>query len=122
MECVDSLEDRQPEVIRKRYQEGRTWRHIGADFGVTREVIRQTERKALRALSRPQIQQAVKAVHGYLRPWRLPGTEWGDLTASWTSSTERAALKELDWEERFQEHARWLEKYREKLQRNEGMA
>lgn len=113
-ECVDSLEDRQPEVIRKRYQEGRTLEAIGADYGVTREVIRQTERKALRALRGPRYSKRLRPfmdIYGMA----LTGNGVGRFNRTWTSSTERAALKELDWEERFQEHARWLEEYREKL-------
>lgn len=113
-ECVDSLEGRQPEVIRKRYQEGRTMATIGADYGVTIEAIRQTERKALRALRGSRNRKKLlpfMEIYGMA----LTGNGVGRFNRTWTSSTERAALKDMEWEERYQEHVRWLEEYREKL-------
>lgn len=113
-ECVDSLEGRQPEVIRKRYQEGRTMAAIGADYGITIEAIRQMERKALRALRGGRNRKKLlpfMEVYGMA----LTGNGVGRFNRTWTSSTERAALKDMEWEEQYQEHVRWLEEYREKL-------
>ncbi len=36
-ECVDSLQGRQPEVIRKQYQENMTLEAIGEEYGVSRK-------------------------------------------------------------------------------------
>lgn len=46
-ECVDSLPGRQPEVIRKQYQENMTMTEIGREYGVSCEAIRQDQAKAL---------------------------------------------------------------------------
>lgn len=98
-ECVDSLEGRQPGVIRKRYQEGRSLTAIGADYGVTGEVIRQTERTALRALrggrNRKKLLPFID-IYGMA----LVGNGTERFSQTWTSSTERAALKIMEWEER----------------------
>jgi len=113
-DCVDGLEDRQPEVIRKRYQEGRTLAAIGEDYGVSIEAIRQTERKALRALRGGRNRKKLlpfMEIYGMA----LTGNGVGRFNRTWTSSTERAALWELEREEEYQEHVRWLEEYREKL-------
>lgn len=122
-ECVDSLEGRQPEVIRKRYQEGRTMAAIGADYGVTGEVIRQMESKALRELRKPRNSKR-------LRPFVLEdekiycmglvGNGVGRFNRTWTSSTEWAALKVMDQEERYQKHLEWLEEYRGKVRQQGG--
>lgn len=121
-ECVDSLEDRQPEVIRKRYQEGRTLEAIGADYGVTREVIRQTEQKALRELRKPRNSKRLRPFlpeAERIYSMALVGNGVGNFDRTWTSSTERVALKDMEWEAQYQEHVRWLEEYREKLRRSQ---
>lgn len=113
-ECVDGLEGRQPEVIRKRYQEGRTLAAIGDDYGVTGEVIRQMESKALRALRGGRNRKKLLPfadIYGM----GLTGNGVGRFNRTWTSSTERAALKAMDWEEEFQKHLAWLEEYRGKV-------
>lgn len=122
-DCVDNLEDRQPEVIRKRYQEGRTMAAIGEDYGVSIEAIRQTERKALRALRGGRNRKKLlpfMEIYGMA----ITGNGVGRFNRTWTSSTERAALKDMEWEAQYQEHVRWLEEYRGKLRRsqqNEGV-
>lgn len=113
-ECVDSLEDRQPDVIRKRYQEGRTLEAIGADYGVSREVIRQTERKALRALRGGRNRKKLLPfmdIYGMA----LTGNGVGRFNRTWTSSTERVALWDMEREEEYQKYLEWLEEYRGKV-------
>ena len=114
--CVDSLPDRQPEVIRKRYQQDMTLAEIGKTYGVTAEAVRQTHAKALRELRKPR---AAKQ----LRPF-LPGVgiyEGGidSFNRTWTSSTERAALsmaESMEIEERRREkHMELLDKIRAKV-------
>ena len=87
---------------------------IGADYGITIEAIRQMERKALRALRGGRNRKKLlpfMEVYGMA----LTGNGVGRFNRTWTSSTERAALKDMEWEEQYQEHVRWLEEYREKL-------
>ena len=113
-ECVDSLEGRQPEVIRKRYQEGFTMAAIGADCGVTAEAVRQMERKALRALRGGRNRKKLlpfMEVYGMA----LTGNGVGRFNRTWTSSAERAALWDMEREEEFQKHLKWLEEYRGKV-------
>ena len=113
-ECVDSLEGRQPEVIRKRYQEGLTMAAIGADCGVTTETIRQMERKALRALRGGRNRKKLlpfMEIYGRA----LTGNGVGRFNRTWTSSTERVALWDIEREEEYQKHLEWLEEYRGKV-------
>lgn len=122
-ECVDSLEGRQPEVIRKRYQEGRTMAAIGADYGVTGEVIRQTESKALRELRKPRNSKRLRPFvleDEKIYSMALRGNGVERFNRTWTSSTERAALKVMDQEEQYQKHLEWLEEYREKVRQQGG--
>nr|DAL96542.1 MAG TPA: DNA directed RNA polymerase subunit [Caudoviricetes sp.] len=92
---VDSLQDRQPEVIRKRYIDNMTLEAIGNERGVNPGVIRKEELKAMRELRKPHIS-------GKLKPFlpeteaiysmALKGTGYERFIRTWTSSTERAAL------------------------------
>lgn len=97
--CVDSLPENMPEVIRRRYQGGETLRQIGEAIGITVEAVRQQEGKALRELRKPS--RAAR-----LRPF-LPeaervysmGLQGGGVDRfcqTWTSSTERAALRLME--------------------------
>ena len=97
--CVDSLPGTMPEVIHRRYQGGETLRQIGAALGIAAEAVRQQEGKALRELREPSRARQ-------LRPF-LPGASqiYGEaLTGggeahfkrTWTSSTERVALRLIE--------------------------
>ena len=95
-DCVDSLPDKYPEVIRRRYQGGQSLRQIGEAVGVSTERVRQMEGKALRELRAPS-----KAKR--LRPFlpeadrvyseALKGGGAANFGRTWTSSTERVALQ-----------------------------
>lgn len=95
-DCVDSLPDKQPEVIRRRYQGAQSLRQIGEAVGVSTERVRQMEGKALRELRAPS-----KAKR--LRPFlpeadrvyseALKGGGAANFGRTWTSSTERVALQ-----------------------------
>lgn len=96
---VDSLPGELPKIIRLRYQNGMTLRAIAEDKGVKLEAIRHQERKGLSKLRKPSRSK-------YLRPFlydedrvysrALQGNGVGAFNRTWTSSTERIALK--DWE------------------------
>lgn len=95
-DCVDSLPGEQPEVIRLRYQKGLTLSEIGRWKGSTPETIRQIERKALRKLRvgrcsrrlRPFLEEDEQIYSG-----ALIGCGVGHFDRTWTSSTERVALR-----------------------------
>lgn len=90
---VDRLPGRQPDVIRMRYQQNKTLREIGEAYGVAIEAVRQAEQQGMRALRR----SGSRTLRAFLpeqveaEVYRHCGAEEFDRT--WTSSTERAALK-----------------------------
>jgi RNA polymerase primary sigma factor len=93
---VDNLQDRQPEVIHKRYIDKMTLEAIGKERGVKPAAIRKEELKAMRELRKPHIS-------GKLRPFLpetdviysmgIKGTGYERFNQTWTSATERAALR-----------------------------
>ena len=118
-ECVDSLQGRQPEVIRKQYQENMTLEAIGKEYGVSREAIRQDQAKALRELRKPKTSKRLKPFlpeDERIFSMGIVGNGAERFNRTWTSSTERAALKVMDLEERMAEHRRQLEVLRRSQQ------
>lgn len=117
-DCVDSLPGQQPAVIRMRFQENMTMEAIGQEYGTSGEAVRQIQVKALRELRKSRYSKR-------LRPF-VPEDEWiygmalvgngaGRFNRTWTSSTERAALDVMDWEERRRLHLELLERVRQKV-------
>lgn len=94
-DCVDSLEGQQPEVIRMRYQENMTREQVGQCFGMTPEAARQTEAKALRELRKPRNSDRFRPflLEERIYSMGISGTGVGVFERTWTSATERAALK-----------------------------
>lgn len=64
-EVVNSLCDNEREVLHYRYWQGETLEELGRDLDLTRESIRQRERKALRNLRRPKKARYLKRMLGY---------------------------------------------------------
>ena len=98
-DCVDSLEGRQPEVIRMRYRENMTLNQIGQCYGTTPESIRQSEMKALRELRKPSRANRLRPFlpeAERIYSMGISGTGAESFRRTWTSSTERAALWALD--------------------------
>lgn len=95
---VDGLPERQAQVIRARFQERLTLRETGERIGTNIEGARQWENKALKELRKPSRAK-------YLRPF-LPEADriysislrgsFGSFERTWTSSTEKAALKMME--------------------------
>lgn len=92
---VDGLPGRQPEVIRARFQENKTLREVGEDFGCTIENVRTIERKALRELRKPsRSKQLLPFLEDEVirsRGMQYTGAE--AFKRTWTSATEYVALK-----------------------------
>lgn len=95
-QCVDSLPEKQPDVIRSRYKDNMTMKQCGQFCGISEAEARKQQIKALRSLRSGE--NAKK-----LRPF-LPADAWiysGALIGNgverfnhtWTSSTERIALE-----------------------------
>lgn len=114
-DLVNQLPGRQPEVIKSRYQEGKTLEAISQRYGVSREVIRQDEAKALRKLRKPKRTRVLKPFlpeADRIYSMGITGNGVDRFNRTWTSSTERAALSALEWEEEIKEHERWMEEMR----------
>lgn len=111
-ECVDSLEEVQAETIRKRYQRGMSLREIGAEQGISPEVVRREHNKALRELRKPRCAKRLRPFvpeEEWIFSMSISGTGVGRFRRTWTSSTERAALWLDEQEERRREHLELLE-------------
>lgn len=109
-ECVDSLEGQQPDVLRQRYQEGLTLSEIGQRHGTTGEAARQIHAKALRELRKPSIAKRLRPfLPERVYSMALHGNGVERFNRTWTSSTERAAFKVMDWEKRRQEREDLME-------------
>lgn len=96
---VDSLPGQQPQVIRARYQERRTLADIAKEKGVTLDAIRQQEAKGLKELRKPSKSKLLRPFlpdDNRIYSMGLQGNGVGSFNRTWTSSTERAALR--DWE------------------------
>lgn len=96
---VDSLPGQQHQVIRARYQERRTLADIAKEKGVTLDAIRQQEAKGLRELRKPSKSKLLRPFlpdDNRIYSMGLQGNGVGSFNRTWTSSTERAALR--DWE------------------------
>lgn len=92
---VDSLEGRQPEVIRKRYQECMTLKSIGESLGCNKEYVRQLEAKALRSIRySPNKSKLYPFMYDEeIHHKGMQGTGLASFRRSWTSATERAAIE-----------------------------
>ena len=97
---VDALPGKQPEVIRARYQEGRTLEDVGREMGVTGNMVRQIQATALRELRKPsRADQLRPFLDEVIYSKGIRGGGVRRFHETWTSSTEREALKlvELKW-------------------------
>lgn len=91
---VDALPGKQGEVIRMRYQEGLTLQACGDKLGFTRQGARTQEANALRELRKPSRSRHLKPfLDEYIYSKAVQGNGSGAFNRTWTSSTERIALK-----------------------------
>ena len=122
-ECVDSLSDRQQEVIRRRYQGGEPRRQIGETIGLSTGRVWQIEQAALKELRKPSranrlrpfLPEAERVYNSALK-----GGGAATFGRTWTSSTEREALRLAESTEDFlkrerEETERLLEEVRAEL-------
>ncbi len=92
--AVDALPDRLPAVMRMRFLDGKTLEQAGDSMGVSRNQIRDFERKAFRLLRTERRGGKLRRYYEeYLRaaPVRHVGLE--SFNRTWTSSTERDAMR-----------------------------
>lgn len=92
--ALDTLDTVQRDTIRRRFWNGDTLQAMAKDNGVTPEVIRQREAKALRRLRRGPCVKLLKPFVDEIRDgyaWR--GTGWGAWKSTGVSSVEKAVEK-----------------------------
>ena len=114
-DCVDSLPGQQPAVIRQRYEDGMTMEAIGREYGTSGEAVRQIHAKALRELRKPRYAKRLRPFvpdDERIYNMGITGNGVDRFNRTWTSSTERAALDVMDWEERSRMHLELLERVR----------
>lgn len=92
---VDTLEGKQPEVIRGRYQEDKTRQEIADMMGCTYGKIREIENKALRELRRAKKRELMPLLDDATIAIAYRNVGSGTFNRTWTSSTELAAFKLL---------------------------
>lgn len=101
-DMVDTLPEDYPLLLRLRYQERLTYKVIGEKLGVTGDAIRQKEARAIKELSRSKRKNVLALyVDGYIKDMSLKGTGVERFRTTWTSATERTALKLLEKEYRY---------------------
>lgn len=95
---VEELPGNEPEIIRKRYREELTFKEIGQQLGISVEAVRQWEKKGLRELRKPSKERILREFleDGWIYNSALHGNGVSSFNRTWTSSTERAALKSLE--------------------------
>ena len=97
--CVDALPDQQAETIRARYIDGCTFKETGERLGMTGDAARQQEAKALRKLRMGENRNRLLPFFPeYDRIFSMgsTGIGVGVFERTWTSATERAALKQFE--------------------------
>lgn len=94
---VDDLEGRQGEVLRARYEKGRTLDDISEALGVSRERVRQLESKALQKLRRPKNRKQLQPFYEAIYSRAMQGTGVSAFMRTWTSATEREALQKYGY-------------------------
>lgn len=86
---VDKFPDQMRDVIIKYYCEGKTYKEIAEDLGVSGERVRAIKAKAMRQLrDRKELKQYYDDLYGRA----LTGSGVDSFFRTWTSSTERAAF------------------------------
>ena len=112
---VEELPGQQSEVLKMRFKENMKLREIGAVCGFSTDRARQIESKGLRTLRNPKRSRILREFLDDERIYNsaLHGNGVSSFSNTWTSSTERIALKriEADAEEASRRRAELREDY-----------
>ena len=112
---VEELPGQQSEVLKMRFKDNMKLREIGAVYGFSIDWARQIENKGLRTLRNPKRSRILREFLDDERIYNsaLHGNGVGSFSRSWTSSTEKIALKriEADEEEESRRRAELKEDY-----------
>lgn len=92
---VDGLGEREAEILRKRYKQGKTLKQIAEEKQVSIEAIRQQERKAMKELRKSHRSRELEPfLHDPIYYWAVQGTGLRNFQQTWTSSVERIVMEE----------------------------
>lgn len=112
---VEELPGQQSEVLKMRFKDNMKLREIGAVYGFSIDWARQIENKGLRTLRNPKRSRILREFLDDERIYNsaLHGNGVSSFSNTWTSSTERVALKriEADAEEAGRRRAELKEDY-----------
>ena len=97
---VDDLPEKSPEVLRARFQENLTLKEVAAGIGVPVEAARRLQNKGLRELRKPsRARELLPFMYDdYVYNQAFHGNGVERFNRTWTSSTERIALEDLEKE------------------------
>lgn len=95
-DCVDSLEGRLPNIIRKRYIDQKTLREVGEEYGISKDRIRAQEAQGLRELRKPKYSSRLKPFIDEIRSSAMYGVGPERFKRTWTSATEYTAMRLLE--------------------------
>lgn len=94
---VEELPGKAPEILRLRYQEGLSLKETGEYAGISSEAVRQWQSKGLRELRKPSRSNRLKPFYeDEIYSCGLAGNGVGNFNRTWTSSTERTAIRILE--------------------------
>lgn len=92
--AVDKLPGKQPEVIRKRYQDQMSLQQIGDSLGMSRDKVRHEEVIGILSLrNRGRNHHLYSFMEGDILTTAMRGTGVESFQRTWTSATERAAME-----------------------------
>lgn len=90
--CVDGLEQSEADIIRRRYQNGRTIKACSEEIGTSIDCIRKIESRAIRKLRKPSVKARLRPYVEDTLCTIAYKTGLGSFMNSWTSAPERAVL------------------------------
>lgn len=95
---VEELPGQQSEVLKMRFKDNMKLREIGAVYGFSIDWARQIENKGLRTLRNPKRSRILREFLDDERIYNsaLHGNGVSSFSNTWTSSTERIALKRIE--------------------------
>lgn len=99
--CIDKIPDRQQELIRQRYYDGKSLDEIAASYHVTPQRISDMHQAALNNLRKPSISRALRPfLPDKIHSIAMRGSVSSFMCTN-TSSTERVALRLIENEEKY---------------------
>ena len=90
---VDALPDCQPEIIKARYIDGDTLEQAADRAGITKQEARKQETRAMRELRRGKARRLLLPYWEEIADAAMQGVGYERFNQTWTSATEREALR-----------------------------